>query len=188
MTEASRLAAGVALPEPSSAPKNRLPGKAATGRTWHSEPGSGLYVSIVLAARVRARCTLPVVTLALGLAAREAIQKTTGIACDLRWPNDVLIQSKKMRRASSPQLEGSAIIAGIGINVNHTAFPEELSASATSLRIAGGRVSFARNSCSWNCSRSVDSYCALASKRRRPRADPANCFRRASSYVSGRRV
>ena len=96
--------------------------------------------------------TLPVVTLALGLAAQEAILKSTDLACDLRWPNDVLIQSQEMRGHSHAVLEGSAIIAGIGINVNHSSFPAELGASPP--RYASPAAAFNRASgCLWSCSR-----------------------------------
>ena len=105
------------------------------GHTWHSEPGSGIYLSMVLAAT-------PVLTLALGLAAQDAIAKSTGIACDLRWPNDVMIADRKVA-GILVQASGAKAIAGIGINVNHQSFPPELADVATSLnrermRLTGG--------------------------------------------------
>ena len=158
-------------------------GQGRHGRTWHSEPGSGLYVSIILRHQF-APATLPVVTLALGLAVREAILKSTDLACDLRWPNDVLIQSKKCAGILT-LLEGSAIIAGIGINVNHSQFPDELSGIATSLRIASGRV-HSRERLLVELLPSVDRYCALLETE--GRGPILEMFSRASSYVSGRRV
>ncbi len=158
-------------------------GQGRHGRSWHSEPGSGLYVSIILR-RQFAPDTLPVVTLALGLAAQEAILKATDLACDLRWPNDVLIESKKCAGILT-LLEGSAIIAGIGINVNHSSFPVELSAIATSLRIASGRVQ-SRERLLVELLASVDDYCDLLETE--GRGPVIEMFARASSYVSGRRV
>src|SRR5580704_12126288 len=61
------------------------------GHSWHSEIGAGLYVSIVL----RLPDAVPVLMLALGLAARDAIVETTGLRPDLRWPNDVLLGGLK---------------------------------------------------------------------------------------------
>ena len=95
------------------------------GRTWHSEAGSGIYCSLIVA-------PAPVLTLALGLAAQEAILKSTGISSDLRWPNDVMIADRKVA-GILVQLSGAKAIAGIGINVNHNSFPPELAAEATSL-------------------------------------------------------
>src|ERR1700733_12720083 len=143
MIEANRLAAQGAASGTVVGAEEQSAGRGRHGRSWHSEPGSGLYVSIILR-RQFTPATLRVVTLALGLAAQEAILKATDLACDLRWPNDVLIPSKESEGKCAgilTQLEGStqpsAIIAGIGINVNHSSFPAELSPIATSLRIAG---------------------------------------------------
>ena len=60
------------------------------GHQWHSEPDSGLYVSLILYPPIEP-ATRPVLTLALGLATAEAIARVAGIQCDLRWPNDVII-------------------------------------------------------------------------------------------------
>ena len=109
------------------------------GRTWHSEAELGLYSSTILRLPVEA-AVLPVVTLALGLATAHAIQKTTEMMCDLRWPNDVLIGGRKASGILAQLVDG-CVIAGIGINVNHTYFPRDLRTPATSLRIEGsGRI------------------------------------------------
>jgi BirA family biotin operon repressor/biotin-[acetyl-CoA-carboxylase] ligase len=99
------------------------------GHSWHSEPGAGLYVSYVIRPSA-GRGALPLLMLALGLAAQEAIIQTTGLAPDLRWPNDVLLNGKKCVGILA-QTEGDAIIAGIGINVHHAEFPEEIRELAT---------------------------------------------------------
>jgi BirA family biotin operon repressor/biotin-[acetyl-CoA-carboxylase] ligase len=187
MTAASRLAeAGVPAGTIIGA-EEQSAGRGRHGRSWHSEPSAGLYVSIILR-RQFSPATLPVVTLALGLAAQEAILKATGLACDLRWPNDVLIQSKKCAGILT-QLEASthpsAIIAGIGINVNHSSFPAELNAIATSLRIASGRME-SRELLLVDLLASVDTYCDLLETE--GRGPIIEMFARASSYVSGRRV
>ena len=101
-------------------------GQGRHGRRWHSEPASGIYCSIVLK-------PAPALTLALGLATADAIARSTGLACDLRWPNDVMLAGKKVAGI----LVQNAI-AGIGINVNHTSFPAELASEATSLRLHTG--------------------------------------------------
>ena len=106
-------------------------GQGRHGHAWHSERGVGLYCSIVLTPQ-------PVLTLALGLATAEAIAQTTGVACDLRWPNDVMLDGKKVAGILVQLTDGRAV-AGIGINVNHTLFPPELDREATSLCIHTGR-------------------------------------------------
>jgi BirA family biotin operon repressor/biotin-[acetyl-CoA-carboxylase] ligase len=183
MTEASKLAEAGAPSGTVVGADEQTAGYGRHGRSWHSEPGAGLYVSIILRRRYPP-ATLPVVTLALGLAAQDAILKATGIACDLRWPNDLLIGSKKCAGILT-QLEGSAIIAGIGINVDHSSFPVELSGIATSLRIASGRV-HSREALLLQLLPSIDHYCEQLEKDgREPILEK---FSRASSYVTGRRV
>jgi BirA family transcriptional regulator, biotin operon repressor / biotin---[acetyl-CoA-carboxylase] ligase len=183
MTEASRLAGEGCESGTVVGADEQTAGQGRYGRAWHSEPGAGLYVSVVLRNRFPAD-TLPVVTLALGLAASEAILKACDVSTDLRWPNDVLIQSKKCAGILT-QLEGPAIIAGIGINVNHAAFPDELSAIATSLRIATGRV-HSREQLLVDLVLSVTSFCSLLEQQGR---EPVlKMFSRASSFVYGRRV
>jgi BirA family biotin operon repressor/biotin-[acetyl-CoA-carboxylase] ligase len=183
MTEASRLAAAGCESGTVVGAEEQNAGQGRYGRWWHSEPGSGLYVSVVLRNSFPPG-TLQLVTLALGLATTDAILKATDLACDLRWPNDVLVQSKKCAGILT-QLEGTAIIAGIGINVNHAAFPDELSEIATSLRIASGRE-HPRERLLVELVTSVTSYCSLLENEGR---EPIlEMFSRASSFVNGRRV
>jgi BirA family biotin operon repressor/biotin-[acetyl-CoA-carboxylase] ligase len=149
------------------------------GHSWHSEPG-GLYVSIVL----RLPRPLPVMMLALGLAARDAIASALGGAghrpaplVDLRWPNDVLIGGLKCAGILA-QREGGAVIAGIGINVGQTEFPVGL--EATSLLLAGATAT--RENVLRTLVDAVDRYCGV---------EPAEIRRRfeaASSYARGLRV
>ena len=105
-------------------------GQGRHGRRWHSEPASGIYCSIVLK-------PAPTLTLALGLATAEAIARSTGLLCDLRWPNDVMLAGKKVAGILVHVADGNAI-AGIGINVNQTSFPPELAPEATSLCLHTG--------------------------------------------------
>jgi BirA family transcriptional regulator, biotin operon repressor / biotin---[acetyl-CoA-carboxylase] ligase len=143
------------------------------GRSWHSEKGAGLYVSIVL----RMPQPVPVMMLALGLAAREAIAKTTALRPDLRWPNDVLMGGRKCAGMLA-QVEGGAVIAGIGINISQTGFPEEL--EATSLLLEGAKTT--REEILAALVEAVDEYCG-----KQP-AEIRRLFEVASSYARGLRV
>ena len=124
-------------------------GRGRGGHTWHSSPGDGLYLSVL------AKPTLPLrealwISLATGLAAKCAIRTTTGLTTDIRWPNDLLLPqptgpSKKLggilvETAVHPGEDALLryAVIGIGLNINHESFPPELSAFATSLRIATG--------------------------------------------------
>ena len=139
------------------------------GRKWISPKGEGLYVSIVLSAK-----PVPVVMLALGLATREAVGNA-----DLRWPNDVLLNGKKCAGVLA-QLDGNAIIAGIGINVSQGEFPGDLETPATSLLLEG--VTISREDLLVALVECVDRYTLLGSD------EIVRQFTSASSYVSGKRV
>lgn len=148
-------------------------GQGRQGHSWHSPAGTGLYCSMVLKPG-------PLLTLALGIATVDAIEKVTGLHCDIRWPNDVMLDNRKVAGILVQLIDDKAI-AGIGINLNHTSFPPELAAIATSLRLHTGR----------DVSRD-DLLAALV-----PAVDTLTeetpetilrLFTRASSYASGRRV
>jgi len=117
-------------------------GRGRLGRTWYSEKKNGIYVSVILRPPL-VPSAAPLLTLLAGLAAHQAIQASTGLAADIRWPNDVLVNSKKVcgilteMNAELDRLH--AVVVGIGINVNHREMPKELEATATSLRLVLGR-------------------------------------------------
>lgn len=153
------------------------------GHSWHSERGAGLYISVVLRLDL-ASDALPLVMLALGLATQQAIAEVTGLAPDLRWPNDVLLSGKKCAGILA-QFEGDAIIAGIGIDVSHTSFPPDLAPLATSLHLAGA-PDVSREQLLAALLNSIDDTCRILSTG----GPSAICaaFTRASSYAAGRRV
>lgn len=112
-------------------------GQGRLGRSWHSARGAGLYFTLVLEPRMPPQ-QLPVLTLGLGLAVADAVQMLAGEVCDLRWPNDVMLNGRKLAGILA-QLHGNTVLAGIGLNVNQPQFPAELARLATSLRIETGR-------------------------------------------------
>ncbi len=144
-------------------------GQGRHGRRWHSEPRSGIYCSIVLK-------PAPALTLALGLATADAIKRATGIVCDLRWPNDVMLAGKKVAGI----LVRNAI-AGIGINVNHTSFPAELASEATSLRLHTG-APVSSTGILLHLLPAIDAFVEL------DQDTILRLFTRASTYAAGRRV
>src|SRR6185503_6647211 len=103
---------------------------------WHSAAGEGLYVSTLLRPQVTSD-RLPLIPLASGLAAAEAIGAVTALAVDLRWPNDLLIGPRKtggiLVEAHSEGSSASFAVVGIGINVHQQSFSPDLNTPATSL-------------------------------------------------------
>ena len=183
MNEAARLAHAGAPSGTIVGADEQTRGLGRLGHAWHSEKDAGLYVSFLLRIQVAA-ADLPVVTLALGLAAAEAITKTAGVPCDLRWPNDVLAGGKKCCGILT-QLHAGAIVAGIGINVNHTNFPEEISLQATSLRIVAGHA-YSREALLGRLAAAINIFtCILVHDGKEA---IFRLFENASSYARGRRV
>ena len=156
------------------------------GRSWDSPPEGGLYVSLVLRVSLGLQ-SVPLVMLALGLAAKEAIEALTDLKPDLRWPNDLMLDEHKcggiLALLEGAQPETSAIIAGIGINVSQMAFPVGLETPATSLRLHGARVR--REDLLVELLYSVDQ--AVDALGRQPE-EILRRFVEASSYAIGRRV
>ena len=154
------------------------------GRSWISEAGVGIYCSVLLRLSVPPS-QLPIGSLMIGLATADAIQQLTGLNCDLRWPNDVLIAERKVAGVLA-QLVDHCVVAGIGINVNQTALPANLRTPATSLLLAANGRQWSREQLTIHLLESLDVYCQLLV------ADGCDAvlraFTAASSYVANRRV
>jgi BirA family biotin operon repressor/biotin-[acetyl-CoA-carboxylase] ligase len=111
-------------------------GRGRHGHGWHSPPG-GLWLSLVLRPRRAPTDGVPL-TLLGGLAALRAVHEEGGLACALRWPNDLMCGSRKLGGVLV-DVRGDAAIMGLGLNVrcDLAAFPEELRGQATSLAAEG---------------------------------------------------
>lgn len=107
-------------------------GKGRLGRVWESPHGSGIWMSILLKPDVSLE-SVSQITLVAGMAVCRAV----GIDAMIKWPNDVVIDGKKIcgiLTEMSAEIERiNYVICGIGINVNTPSFPEELQDKATSL-------------------------------------------------------
>ena len=111
-------------------------GRGRQGRTWTAGPGEALLMSLVVRGLERRDALLP---LAAAVAVCEACERTAGIECAIKWPNDVWIAGRKVAGIlieGRPQ-EGWAVV-GIGLNVTTTSFPPELAETATSLALCAG--------------------------------------------------
>src|SRR5487761_1423896 len=109
-------------------------GRGRAGHSWISEKSAGICVSILLRPQI-SPMHAPALTLAIGLAARDAIAEETGLSPDIRWPDDGIL--------TEMQAEPDRIhfaVAGIGMNVNQSKMPGQLAGIATSLRMETGRV------------------------------------------------
>ena len=133
------------------AAEQQTAGRGRRGTTWESPPGAGLYFSVIArpGSGVRAQAPSPksqalsLLTLAAGVGVRDGVAAATGLAPDLKWPNDLLVNNRKLAgilaegfAIGTPE---QAVIIGVGVNVQPAAYPPEVSRRATSLEGELGR-------------------------------------------------
>ncbi|RXH57924.1 biotin--[acetyl-CoA-carboxylase] ligase [Granulicella sibirica] len=119
-------------------------GRGRGGHGWHSAPGDGLYVSVLLRPKLALAEALWI-SLAAGLAVQAAVFDLTGLYPDIRWPNDLLLGEKKFGGIlveTAAETSGALryAVIGIGLNVGHPEFPGELRGIATSLLLETGHA------------------------------------------------
>jgi BirA family biotin operon repressor/biotin-[acetyl-CoA-carboxylase] ligase len=166
----------------------QVTGRGRGANPWHSSAGEGLYVSVLLRPQLPAE-RLPLLPLAAGLAAVEAVRSACGLPADLRWPNDLLVGPRKaggiLVEAHTEARSIAYAVVGIGINVHQRAFASNLATPATSLDLeAGQRV--ARQPLLAALLKSLE-HEALALGSPAALAIPAR-VEQASTWVRGRRV
>ena len=163
-------------------------GRGRAGRSWISEKSAGIYCSILLRPPIPP-AHAPLLTLVAGLAARDAAAEDLDTLPDIRWPNDLLVGGRKVcgiltEMHAEPDRIHYAVI-GIGVNVNQSKMPDELSDIATSLRIESGKI-LSRLELLIRLLRSVDRY---YNQFLSDGASPIlRRFAEVSSYFKGKRV
>lgn len=109
-------------------------GRGRLGRRWEAPSGSSLLASVLL------RPSLPMgslhlVTAAAGVAAARAVLRLAGILAGLKWPNDLVVNGRKLAGVLAETLPGPALVLGMGLNVRWESFPAELAGSATACNL-----------------------------------------------------
>lgn len=117
-------------------------GKGRRGRGWASEPGIGIWMSLILRPQLKPQQAASV-TLVAAMAVAKGIRECCGLETGIKWPNDVVINGKKVcgiltETSSEPDYIHYAV-PGIGINANTPEFPEELRDRATSIYLETGK-------------------------------------------------
>jgi BirA family biotin operon repressor/biotin-[acetyl-CoA-carboxylase] ligase len=166
-------------------------GRGRGSNTWQSARSAGVYCSVVL------RPALPpsevlVLALAAGLAVRAAIEQVDSrVNVDLKWPNDVLIEGRKvcgiLTEMNAEVTRVRYVVVGIGINVNQATFPEELEDGATSLRLATGSE-WSRVEITAALLKSLDREYRLLVGQAGARQSILHRFAEHSSWVQGKQV
>ena len=132
------LLLGSGLPEgATAATDHQTGGRGRMGRPWIAPPASSVLVSVMLHPPPERH--LPELSLVAALAAAEAIEGATGLTAQIKWPNDVMLNRRKVAGILS-ELSDGTVVVGIGINVNQTRdeFPLDTPTEAGSLRTLTG--------------------------------------------------
>jgi BirA family transcriptional regulator, biotin operon repressor / biotin---[acetyl-CoA-carboxylase] ligase len=135
---AERAHAGAA-PGLAVAAEHQTAGRGRLDRVWVTPPRAALTVSLLVSPERVPLARWPWLPLLTGLAVREAVRRTAGVECALKWPNDVLVGERKLAGILVERVErpaGAVAVVGIGVNVTTTR--DELPVdTATSLAIEG---------------------------------------------------
>ena len=110
-------------------------GRGRLQRTWVSPKNAGLYLSILLRPTLAQR-SWPLLTFVAALAVNDALLQCCNLETDIKWPNDILSNGRKLCGILAETVEtsaGRAVILGIGINLKKNSFPAELESIATSV-------------------------------------------------------
>ena len=125
----------------------QIAGKGRRGRNWESPSGCGIFMTLMLKPDINPN-NASMLTLVSALAVAKALADITGKDAKIKWPNDIVIDGRKVcgiLTEMSAQFDYiNNIIIGIGINVNNSSFPEEISATASSLRLLSGGKKYRR--------------------------------------------
>lgn len=117
-------------------------GKGRRGRVWETPAGAGIAMSFVLKPEIAPQDASQLTILA-ALASLRAVRDVSGIDCAIKWPNDLVLNRRKLCGIlTEMNLEEDyiqQIVVGIGFNVHHETFPESLADKATSLYLETGR-------------------------------------------------
>lgn len=107
-------------------------GRGRLGRVWDAPAGTSLLVSVLL--RPPPGRAYPELSLVVALAGAETVEGATGLAAQIKWPNDVMLNRRKIAGILL-ELSGDAVVAGIGLNVNQTRdeLPSDTTVEAASL-------------------------------------------------------
>ena len=117
-------------------------GRGRRGHGWVSPSGTGIWFSVLLKPEVSPD-KASMLTLVAAMAVAKAITETTGLVSQIKWPNDIVVNKKKvcgmLTELSAEMTRINYVVIGIGINANNKEFPDEIKETATSLFIESGK-------------------------------------------------
>ena len=120
----------------------QVAGKGRRGRVWKSPSGSSIYMTILLYPEI-SPLKAPQLTLVMAIAVAEGIKEVTGLDTKIKWPNDIVVNGRKIcgiLTEMSTEIDYiNHVVIGAGINVNQDDFPEDIRKTASSLKMELGK-------------------------------------------------
>jgi len=117
-------------------------GRGRLGRNWVSPSGKGLWLSLLLKPNIEPSEAAKITAIG-AVAVAVAIEKTTGVSAGIKWPNDIIMDRKKvcgiLTEMSAELNHINYVVVGIGVNVNNNDFPKEIKDIATSVKLSSER-------------------------------------------------
>ncbi|MBA2740898.1 MAG: biotin--[acetyl-CoA-carboxylase] ligase [Actinobacteria bacterium] len=133
--ESTQALLDVSMPEGALAvADHQTAGRGRLGRSWEAPPGTALLCSLLL--KPPQERAAPELSLVAGVAVADTLERSTGLAIQLKWPNDVMLRRRKVAGCLAEAYD-DAVVLGIGVNVNQRS--EQLPERAGSLRSLTGR-------------------------------------------------
>lgn len=118
-------------------------GKGSKGRSWESEAGSGIWMSLLLKPEIHIS-KVPMLTLVMAVSIASALRRLYELPVLIKWPNDIVCHGKKLcgilTEMRTSVDEDYQVVIGMGINVNAKEFPEEICQRATSVFLETGTL------------------------------------------------
>ncbi len=118
-------------------------GRGRRGRAWSSPSGTSIYMTLLLRPEIPPE-KASMLTLVMGLSVAQGLTDACGVSPQIKWPNDILLDKKKVcgiLTEMSTEIDYiNYVVIGVGINVNQTSFPKEIKDTATSLALQTGRT------------------------------------------------
>jgi BirA family transcriptional regulator, biotin operon repressor / biotin---[acetyl-CoA-carboxylase] ligase len=143
---AARLAESGAEEGTTVVAETQTAGRGRQGRVWFSPPGAGLYASMIVrpgSGVSNDENAAALLTLASGVAIAEAVRAATGLPAQIKWPNDVLVEGRKLAGIlAEAAIQGGLlqfIVVGFGVNLHPAAYPRDIASRVTSIEAETNR-------------------------------------------------
>ena len=163
-------------------------GRGRQGRNWLSARDCGLYFTTVLRPQIETGLW-PLITLMSALAVADTLKETSGLSVDIKWPNDLIVNQRKLSGILCETVDtdaGYAVVVGIGINLYHDSMPTQLTGTATSVEQETGSEPHFEVILSELVNAIARRYAVLQTEKGNEQTIREWCAR--SSYAKGKRV